>query len=74
MQDLKSFLDEKAEIYNHSDFIENDPIQIPHAFSLQQDVEIAGFLASIMLGEIENPLFKMHKRCSILWEIHRMIL
>lgn len=48
MQDLKSFLDEKAEIYNHSDFIENDPIQIPHAFSLQQDVEIAGFLASII--------------------------
>lgn len=45
-EELKSFLDEKADQYNHVDFIENDPIQIPHRFSLQQDIEIAGFLAA----------------------------
>ncbi|MBV8325488.1 TIGR02757 family protein [Chryseobacterium sp.] len=45
-EELKSFLDEKADRYNSPDFIENDPIQIPHRFSLQQDIEVAGFLAA----------------------------
>ncbi|KMQ69398.1 hypothetical protein ACM39_04775 [Chryseobacterium sp. FH2] len=45
-EELKNFLDEKADQYNHPDFIENDPIQIPHRFSLKQDIEIAGFLAA----------------------------
>ncbi|MCZ2083935.1 MAG: TIGR02757 family protein [Flavobacteriales bacterium] len=43
---LKDFLDKKADLYNHIDFIENDPIQIPHRFSLKQDIEIAGFLTA----------------------------
>jgi len=45
-EELKSFLDEKADVYNNPDFIENDPLQIPHRFSLKQDIEIAGFLAA----------------------------
>ena len=45
-EELKIFLDEKADQYNHPEFIENDPIQIPHRFSLKQDIEIAGFLAA----------------------------
>jgi len=45
-EDLKNFLDEKADQYNTPDFIVNDPLQIPHRFSLQQDIEIAGFLAA----------------------------
>ena len=44
--ELKDFLDEKAELYNHIDFIANDPISIPHRFSLKQDIEIAGFLTA----------------------------
>jgi uncharacterized protein (TIGR02757 family) len=44
--DLKFFLDEKVELYNNPTFIESDPIQIPHAFSLKEDIEIAGFLAA----------------------------
>lgn len=43
---LKDFLDEKADLYNHIDFIQNDPIQIPHRFSLKQDIEISGFLTA----------------------------
>ncbi len=45
-EELKVFLDEKADLYNRPDFIGDDPIQIPHRFSLRQDVEIAGFLAA----------------------------
>lgn len=46
LQELKSFLDEKADLYNHPDFIESDPIQIPHQYTLKEDIEIAGFLAA----------------------------
>jgi len=45
---LKSFLDEKAELYENLEFIENDPIQIPHLFSRKEDIEIAGFLTAII--------------------------
>lgn len=46
--ELKEFLDEKAQLYNNLDFIESDPIQIPHRFSLKEDIEIAGFLAATL--------------------------
>ncbi|ASW74218.1 hypothetical protein IQ37_15790 [Chryseobacterium piperi] len=44
--ELRDFLNEKADQYNNTDFIENDPLQIPHRFSLKQDIEIAGFLSA----------------------------
>lgn len=44
--ELKEFQDEKVELYNHPNFIESDPIQIPHRYSLKEDIEIAGFLSA----------------------------
>lgn len=44
---LKSFLDEKVEQHNTPAFIENDPVSIPHRFTLKQDREIMGFFAAI---------------------------
>lgn len=44
--ELKNFLDEKVELYNNPNFIESDPVQIPHLFSLKEDIEIAGFLSA----------------------------
>ncbi|MEM0518777.1 TIGR02757 family protein [Aequorivita flava] len=44
--ELKSFLDEKVRMYNNPNFIETDPIQIPHLFSKKEDIEIAGFLVA----------------------------
>lgn len=44
--ELKEFLDEKVLLYNNPNFIESDPIQIPHRFSQKEDVEIAGFLSA----------------------------
>ena len=38
--ELQSFLNEKADLYNHPDFIGTDPIQIPHLFTLKEDIEI----------------------------------
>jgi len=45
--DLIEFLNKKVDEYNQPFFIDADPISIPHLFSLQQDVEIAGFFAAI---------------------------
>ncbi|NEN23152.1 TIGR02757 family protein [Cryomorpha ignava] len=46
--ELIVLLNEKAEQYNRTDFIETDPIQIPHRFSKKEDIEIAGFLTSVI--------------------------
>lgn len=43
---LKEFLDEKVVLYNQPKFIESDPIQIPHQFTLKEDIEIIGFLVA----------------------------
>lgn len=43
---LKEFLDEKYHLYNRKNFIETDPISIPHLFKKKQDIEIAGFLSA----------------------------
>jgi uncharacterized protein (TIGR02757 family) len=44
---LKAFLDIQVEKYNQFSFIEDDPICIPHQFSLKQDIEIMGLFASV---------------------------
>lgn len=43
---LKSFLDEKVVEYNQPKFIQSDPVQIPHSFSLKEDIEISAFLTA----------------------------
>jgi uncharacterized protein (TIGR02757 family) len=45
--ELKGFLDKKADEYNQSSFIKDDPISVPHLFTKKQDIEISGFFASI---------------------------
>lgn len=45
---LQLFLDAKVIQYNQPNFIENDPIVIPHQFSKKQDIEIMGFFAAIL--------------------------
>jgi uncharacterized protein (TIGR02757 family) len=46
IQRIKNLLDKKVEQYNRFEFIETDPIQIPHRYSKKEDIEIAGFLTS----------------------------
>lgn len=47
-QQLYELLEEKATFYNNPDFIEKDPISIPHFFTKKEDIEIAGFLAATL--------------------------
>ncbi len=47
-EELKDFLDEKVDQFNQPDFIELDPISIPHQFTKKQDIEIAGLIAAVL--------------------------
>jgi uncharacterized protein (TIGR02757 family) len=65
--ELKSFLDEKVIQYNTLDFIESDPVQIPHLFSQKQDIEIAGFLsATIAWGNRKMIIKNAHKMMGLM--------
>ncbi len=44
--DTKELLDSLCDRFNCEDFIEHDPISIPHRFSAAEDIEIAGLFAS----------------------------
>ncbi|WP_428225069.1 TIGR02757 family protein [Flavobacterium sp.] len=60
--DLKNFLDEKVSLYNRPDFIESDPIQIPHLFSNKEDIEIAGFLSATIAWGNRKMIIKNSKK------------
>ena len=45
---LKLFLDEMVKKINISDFIKDDPVQFPHRFTKKQDIEVVGFLVSLI--------------------------
>lgn len=50
--DIKELLELKYHQFNRPDFIETDPISIPHLFSKKEDIEIAGFfVATIAWGQ-----------------------
>ena len=65
--ELKDFLDEKVLQYNTLEFIESDPVQIPHLFSLKEDIEIAGFLsATIAWGNRTMIIKNSHKMMDLM--------
>lgn len=60
--ELRDFLNEKVLQYNGKDFIETDPVQIPHRFQSKEDQEISGFLtATISWGNRKSILTNAHK-------------
>jgi len=66
-KNIKEFLDEKAEKYNHPNFIETDPIQIPKQFNDINDIEISAFLAStIAWGQRVTIIKNMQKLMALM--------
>ena len=47
-KELKDLLEHKFNLYNSTNFIIEDPISIPHAYNLKEDIEIISFLISII--------------------------
>ncbi len=48
IQRLKEFLDAKVAEFNQPGFIKEDPISVPHRFSLKQDQEITGLWTALI--------------------------
>jgi len=62
LSNIKFLLDDRVKKYNHLDFIESDPIQIPHRFNIKEDVEIAAFLsATIAWGQRKSIINNANK-------------
>lgn len=59
---LATFLNTKAALYEQPDFIADDPISIPHLFSTPQDIEIAGFFAAILAWGNRKSIINSCKR------------
>ena len=67
--ELKDFLDSKVQEFNTLNFIDADPISIPHRFSKKEDQEIAGFLAaSIAWGNRKMITKNAHRMLDLLGE------
>ena len=49
-EELRDLLEHLHDKYNRTEFIEPDPISIPHSFSDRDDKEVAGFLAAAYEG------------------------
>lgn len=65
--ELKSFLDEKVQQYNNFNFIDSDPILIPHLYNIKEDIEIAGFLAAtIAWGNRKSIITNAHKMMALM--------
>ncbi len=61
MDELKTQLDALHKRFDTLDFIERDPVSVPHRFSDQQDIEIAGLLsATIAWGKREMIVKNAH--------------
>ncbi len=57
IENLKDFLDENVDKFNNTEFIENDPIKIPHFYTSKADIEIIGFIiATIAWGNRKSIL------------------
>jgi uncharacterized protein (TIGR02757 family) len=66
--ELKEFLDFKAEQYENPKFLESDPIQLPHRFNRKEDIEIVGFLVSTIAWGNRKGIIKSGERLIDLME------
>ncbi len=65
-QEIKEFLDLKADQFENPDFLENDPIQIVHQFERKEDIEIIGLLiATIAWGNRKSIINNGKLLCEI---------
>ena len=60
--EIKSFLDYKADLYENENFIENDPISIPHLFSKKEDIEISAFITSTISWGLRKTILNNAKK------------
>lgn len=60
--ELSDLLERLHDRYNSPDFIADDPVSIPHAFSDTKDIEISGFLASTIAWGNRRAIVRSARR------------
>lgn len=60
--ELKEFLDAKVVQYNNPQFLDSDPLQIPHLFSKKEDIEISAFLTATIAWGNRKSIINNAKR------------
>ncbi len=63
---VATLLNAKALEYNNPEFIEDDPISIPHRYSKKQDIEISGLLAAVLAWGLRKTIIR---KCSEFFEL-----
>lgn len=66
--ELHDFLEDRFRRYRTPEFIETDPIRIPHLFSRKEDIEIAGFLAASIAWGQRKSIIADAKRLMMLMD------
>src|SRR5688572_14486309 len=67
--EMKSFLDQKVSEFNRPEFIEDDPIGIPHRFRKKEDIEIAGLFAAVLAwGQRKTIINKCNQLMAMMGE------
>lgn len=61
LSEIKDLLDTKYHQFNTTNFIETDPISIPHLFTKKEDIEIIGFLVATFSWGQRNTILKNGK-------------
>ena len=59
---IQQMLEEKTIQYNQLDFIEDDPIYIPHLFTDKKDIEIAGFFSATLAWGLRKTIINNGKK------------
>lgn len=60
--DLQELLERLHDKYNRPEFIESDPISVPHSFTSRDDREVAGFLAATIAWGNRKAIVKSAHR------------
>ncbi len=67
-RDIYEILNNKVKQYNTYEFIETDPISIPHMFTKKEDIEISGFLTAIISWGRRTAILKSARQLMALMD------
>lgn len=70
----KNEIDSLVAKFETEDFIKDDPVRFPNRFKDKKDIEIAGFIASLVAYGRRDVFTKNSTRCFILQKINRLSL
>lgn len=76
LEELKEFLDAKASQYEHPDFLDEDPLKVPHFFDLKEDIEISGFLTATIAWGNRKSIIQNAQRLMALMDMapHQFVM